>query len=98
MSTQDWHFSQAPEREGFEELPAHAARLRDAQEASDPQKAESVLHQLAGSLGLYGYRRLEGICRALLARVRAASDVASLRDDLDRLVEELGRVRARRAL
>lgn len=103
---QDLHFSSEPEREGFEalltqyvdELPARVAELVDARQADDLERTMDLLHQLAGSLGLYGYRRLEGQCRAQLARLRQGETLASTQPDLERLGDELSRVRARPAL
>jgi hypothetical protein len=67
-------------------------------QAGDANQTEGVLHQLAGSLGLYGYRRLEGNIRGLLARLREGEALVALRSDLERLQQELSRVRARPAL
>jgi HPt (histidine-containing phosphotransfer) domain-containing protein len=100
------HFSSEPPREGFEpllrqyvaELPQRAKAITSALEAGDTERTEGTLHQLAGSLGLYGYRRLEGICRAVLARLRAGEALPSLSSEIEGLQQELSRVRARPAL
>lgn len=100
------HFSSEPPRDGFEplllqyvaELPQRAKDISLALQAEDSTRAEGTLHQLAGSLGLYGYRRLEGLCRAVLARLRAGETLPTLRSELERLQQELSRVRARPAL
>ena len=103
---QDLHFSSEPEREGFEallskyvnELPTRVSELVEAQRTADVDRTIGLLHQLAGSLGLYGYRRLEGLCRAQLARLRQGDGLDATRAGLDHLSEELSRVRARPAL
>lgn len=106
MSEESLHFSSEPERAGFEallaqyveELPGRAEELFEAYRADDAERTSAMLHQLAGSLGLYGYRRLEGLCRAHLARIRNGEDLDAIRADLEQLHEELSRVRARPAL
>jgi len=100
------HFSSEPPREGFEpllqqyvaELPNRAEAIASALEAGDASQTEGVLHQLAGSLGLYGYRRLEGMFRAVLARLRMGEALPALSSEIERLRQELSRVRARPAL
>jgi HPt (histidine-containing phosphotransfer) domain-containing protein len=100
------HFSSEPPRDGFEpllqqyvaELPLRADAITSALNAGDAEQAEGTLHQLAGSLGLYGYRRLEGLCRAVLARLRAGETLPSLSLEIERLHQELNRVRTRPAL
>lgn len=106
MDDEQLHFSSEPERSGFEallaqyvaEIPARAQELLDAAQAQDLGRISAMLHQLAGSLGLYGYRRLEGQCRANLARLRQGESLDAIRPELERLHEELSRVRARPAL
>lgn len=103
---QDPHFGSEPEREGFEDLllqyvdefSDRVTELTEAQRAADVERTMNLLHQLAGSLGLYGYRRLEGLCLAQLARLRQGDGLDATRAELDRLSEELRRVRARPAL
>ena len=100
------HFSSEPPRDGFEplleqyvaELPQRAQDIASALQADDASQAEGTLHQLAGSLGLYGYRRLERLCRAVLARLRAGEALPTLSPEIERLQQELSRVRARPAL
>lgn len=100
------HFSSEPPRDGFEpllqqyvaELPQRAEAIASALDAGDAAQAEGTLHQLAGSLGLYGYRRLEGHCRALLARLRSGEALTALSPEIEGLQQELSRVRARPAL
>lgn len=100
------HFSSAPQREGFEallqqyvsELPQQSGALAVAASEGDVERVQGLLHQLAGSLGLYGFRRIEGLCRAQLARLKHGETLSTIAPDLDRLRQELGRVRARPAL
>lgn len=100
------HYSSEPPREGFEsllqqyvaELPQKAEAIQSALQADDAQQTEGSLHQLAGSLGLYGYQRLAGMCRAVLARLHAGEALSTLRSEIESLQQELSRVRARRAL
>jgi HPt (histidine-containing phosphotransfer) domain-containing protein len=100
------HLSSEPPREGFEpllqqyvaELPQRAEAIASALQAGDATQTKELLHQLAGSLGLYGYRRLEGNIRAVLARLREGEALPALSSELERVQQELNRVRARPAL
>lgn len=97
------HFSSEPQRDGFEELltryvaelPPQVEHLAEACASGDDEACRSRLHRLAGSLGLYGYRQLEGRCRALLARLQAGESCRQIDDSLTALLSELERVRAR---
>lgn len=106
MSADPHFYSSSPIREGFEELlhqyvqelPDKIRRVSATSEALDSEGLISELHQLAGSLGLYGYRRLEGQCRALLARLREGQSSLDIGKELRQLIDDLSRVRARPAL
>jgi len=99
-------YSSEPARPGFEELlaryvaelPPKVAGLAKVRGAGDAAEAEDLLHQLAGSLGLYGYAALESKCRALLARLRCGDTVVEIAPRIAELEQELGRVRARPSL
>ena len=90
------HYSSEPERDGFEELleryvkelPERAGALRAARQDEDAVEAESMLHQLAGSLGLYGYRPLEEQCRAQLNRLRNGEEFHAVAPAIDALLQD----------
>jgi HPt (histidine-containing phosphotransfer) domain-containing protein len=90
-------------RPGFEELlleyvtelPESVSRLENYLQALDQPECEHGLHRLAGSLGMYGYRGLEGHCRALLGRIRNGEAVADMQGEFQALLGQLQHVQAR---
>jgi HPt (histidine-containing phosphotransfer) domain-containing protein len=82
-------------REYVAELPPSIRQLEGHLQASNQPGCEHGLHRLAGSLGMYGYRGLEGHCRALLGRIRSGELVAEMQPEFKALIGQLHQVRAR---
>jgi HPt (histidine-containing phosphotransfer) domain-containing protein len=76
-----------------QEGPAFLAALREAAQAGELEAARRKAHDLKGSSANLGASRLKELCHGLEAAARAG-DLATIRDRLPGVAEELERVLA----
>lgn len=77
------------------ELPTRMATLREAFESGEVEPVTRLMHQLAGASGGYGFPALGDVARRLENQVKSldqASQLQSLREEVDALVAMCGRV------
>lgn len=75
-------------------VPGRILAIRNSIESNDPKRLCTLVHQLKGACGSYGFHEITPIAASLESKMRSGTEIVSLLDSLEVFIETCLRMTA----